>query len=58
MPKERMLANPGPTARLVYWKKTDKSYWIQWPMKDGAAVLWTHDRAVEKAVKVRVVQVK
>ena len=43
-------------ARTVYWKSTDSTYWIQWTLKDDAAVLWAYDpdsRDVVEVLKVR-----
>jgi hypothetical protein len=39
-------------ARTVYWKSTDATYWIQWALKDDAAVLWAYDPVEKKAVNI------
>jgi len=39
-------------ARTVYWKTTGSTYWIQWTVKDDAAVLWAYDPESGKAVRV------
>jgi predicted amidohydrolase YtcJ len=39
-------------ARTVYWKNTDSTYWIQWTVKDDAAILWAYDPETNEAVEV------
>ena len=39
-------------ARTVYWKKDDRTYWIQWTLKGDAAVLWAYDPIDKKAVEI------
>ena len=39
-------------ARTVYWENTDSVYWIQWTIKDDAAVLWAYDPDAVDVVEV------
>ncbi len=39
-------------ARTVYWKNTETTYWIQWTIKDDAAVLWAYDPETSEVVEV------
>jgi len=39
-------------ARAIYWKQDDMNYWIQWTLKDDAAVLWAYDPEAGKAVEI------
>lgn len=45
-------------ARGVYWKNTDSTYWIQWTLKDDAAILWAYDPETRKAVEILQVREK
>lgn len=36
----------------IHWAKTNSDYWIQWTVKDDAAVLWAYDPEAKKAVEV------
>jgi len=39
-------------ARTVYWKNTDSTYWIQWTIKDDAAILWAYDPETSGVVEI------
>lgn len=39
-------------ARAIHWKKDGQTYWIQWTLKDDAAVLWAFDPEAKKAVEI------
>jgi hypothetical protein len=45
-------------ARTVYWQNTESTYWIQWTVKDDAAVLWAYDPESGKAVEILQVREK
>lgn len=39
-------------ARAIHWDRDDQTYWIQWTLKDDAAVLWAYDPEAGKAVEI------
>lgn len=39
-------------AHTIYCKSTDGTYWIQWTVKDDAAVLWAYDPQTSAVVEV------
>jgi predicted amidohydrolase YtcJ len=45
-------------ARTVYWEREDTNYWIQWTVKDDAAVLWAYDPVDKEIVEVLQVREK
>jgi hypothetical protein len=45
-------------ARVVYWKNDESVYWIQWTVKDDAAILWAYDPDSREVVEVLQVREK
>jgi len=45
-------------AREIEWKKDNKKYWVQWTVKDDAAILWAYDPDTSKVVEVLQVREK
>jgi hypothetical protein len=38
--------------RKVHWEPDNADHWIQWTIKDDAAILWAYDPDADTAVEV------